>query len=669
MGLFYPALQRATNANGAPKANYKWYFYLEGTTTPTPVYSDPDLATSLGGNITSNAAGLFNSGNGIYLDEAIATRAVLKDDLAATLQDIPNANLLSGSSSQYVANRTELAALNPESVPAVYLYEAGREGWFVWSGSNLSASVSADIGEGIYVAADTSPTGSGGAYVRQVPPSAPWRAEWFGLPTGSSDKLIVQSIEALRTDGRDVHFPAGTFLFSDIRVNKPGHWKGVGKATVFQNNSGGSPANTFGIATSGGTRISHARFTGLYDVGNADARFSINVSPRINVVTTPETLEDFEFDHLFFDNCDTGIRVSYGGTGPLNDVGGTTWWTPKRAWIHDCVFEDVLYQPIIPEGHDILIERCRFKLSVKPGTGYRPFSHSLRILGCNRVTIRNNEFECPYDYPFISTQLSAVDNGLSNVGIRAARNITIENNRFNGGYFLIYQGGDLLSIKNNWFWNDPESTTNVPPALFTFAYQQGQPIYMGNVEIHDNTGYGYPLQVLSDNHSADKISYKRNDIYGNLKTGAANDAVPIRIVVNDGLKNQDGVTQILMPCFLDIEGNGIYSNPSMIGSFIHIVGHTTGLNLRIAGNRTSERQGALTALVSCVPLGGVDFQISLSFGTAFGAWLTVSGATDLSDNAVGDNVAMPTGYYAAAMAASKFRDEQYLSTVYPATFS
>lgn len=92
MGLFYPALQRATNANGAPKANYKWYFYLEGTTTPTQVYSDADLGTSLGGNITSNAAGLFNSGNGIYLSEAINTRAVLKDDLGNTLQDIPFAN-------------------------------------------------------------------------------------------------------------------------------------------------------------------------------------------------------------------------------------------------------------------------------------------------------------------------------------------------------------------------------------------------------------------------------------------------------------------------------------------------------------------------------------------------------------------------------------------------
>lgn len=92
MGLFYPALQRATNANGAPKANYKWYFYLQGTTTPTPVYSDPTAVTSLGSNITSNASGLFNSGNGVYLDEAVATRAVLKDDVGATLQDIPLAN-------------------------------------------------------------------------------------------------------------------------------------------------------------------------------------------------------------------------------------------------------------------------------------------------------------------------------------------------------------------------------------------------------------------------------------------------------------------------------------------------------------------------------------------------------------------------------------------------
>lgn len=572
---------------------------------------------------------------------------------------------------QVVSTIVALAALTgPANGASAQVLESGKAGVFVYSSSNLSSSVTADPAKGLYVPPDAAPTGASGAWVRVVHPSAPFRAEWWGLPTGGSDTTIVKSIEALREDGRDVHFGAGTFLFSDIRVNKPGHWKGVGKATVISHN-GANPTsyNTFGIATSGGTRISHMRFTGIHDNDNADAQFHINVSPRVNVVTTPEALEDFEFDHLFFDDSDTGIRVSFGGTGTANDVPGTTWWTPKRVWIHDCVFEDVLYQPILPEGHDIVVERCRFKLTSKPGGGYRPFGYFMRILGCNRLTVRDNYFECPYDYPMISTQMAAVDNGLSNVAIRAPRHVRIENNRFNGGFFILYHSGDQLSIKNNWFYNNPTTTTDTPPALFYLAFQQGQPIYLSNIEIHDNTGYGYPVQMLIENHSADKISYKRNEIYGNLKTGAAFDVVPIKVSVNSGVFNQDGVTQIKPPMMLDIEGNGIYSNPSMIGSFIQVVGHTTGLHVRLAGNRTSERQGSGTTLISGSALSGTDFQISLGFGTAFDAWVTVSGATDLSDNAVGDNIAMPTGYYAAALAASKFRDEQYLSTVYPATFA
>lgn len=669
MSLFWGSLIQATDNNGNPVSGAKWHFYLTGGLTTTPVYSDADLSTSLGVTVTADAAGNFVP---IYLDDAVTYRAILKTSAGATLRGM-DIDPVSGSggatagSFSVVANKTDLAALEAEAGD-VALVTSDDGGMFEYTASNISANVTIDAAKGIYVAPASASTGASGGWVRIINETEPYRAEWWGLPTGGDDKTIVKSIESLREDGRDVHFGAGTFLFSDIRVNKPGHWKGVGKATIFQNNGSGT-FNTFGIATSGGTRISHARFIGLDDADNADSQFSINVSPRTNVVTTPETLEDFEFDNLWFDDCDTGIRVSFGGTGTTNDVPGTTWWTPKKVWIHDCVFDDVLYQCITPEGHDIVVERCKFKLSVKPGGGYRPFSYFLRVLGCNRVTIRDNYFECPYDYPAISTQLAAVDNGLSNVAIRAPRNVTIDNNRFVGGYLLIYQGVDRLAIKNNWFYNNPTTTADTPPALFYLAFQQGQPIYLGNVEIHDNTGYGYPVQMIIENHSADKISYKRNEIYGNLKTGAAFDIVPIKVTVNSGVTNQDGVTQIKPPMLLDIEGNGIYSNPSMIGSFVQIVGHTTGLHVRLAGNRTSERQAAGTSLISGSSLSGTDFQISLGFGTAFDAWVTVSGATDLSDNAVGDNIAMPTGYYASALASSKFRDEQYLSTVYPATFA
>ncbi len=53
----------------------KWYFYLTGTTTAAPVYSDKTLGTSLGSVITADASGRFVN---IFLDPTVQYRAKLK---------------------------------------------------------------------------------------------------------------------------------------------------------------------------------------------------------------------------------------------------------------------------------------------------------------------------------------------------------------------------------------------------------------------------------------------------------------------------------------------------------------------------------------------------------------------------------------------------------------
>src|SRR5206468_8920481 len=60
-----------------------------------------------------------------------------------------------GSSSSAAApavatTRTELSALSARQFPAL-LVEPGREGLFVWDSSNLSALVTADTAQGLYV--------------------------------------------------------------------------------------------------------------------------------------------------------------------------------------------------------------------------------------------------------------------------------------------------------------------------------------------------------------------------------------------------------------------------------------------------------------------------------------------------------------------------------------
>ena len=97
MSLFHEGQIPALDSNGRVIVGAKWYFYLTGTTTPTNVYSNSTLATSLGSNVTSTSGGRFVN---IYLDDSKVYRAVLKDALGATIRDIDPAN---GSESTNIA--------------------------------------------------------------------------------------------------------------------------------------------------------------------------------------------------------------------------------------------------------------------------------------------------------------------------------------------------------------------------------------------------------------------------------------------------------------------------------------------------------------------------------------------------------------------------------------
>jgi len=74
MGLFLPSLTQATDNNGNAVDGAEWAFYLTGTSTPTNVYSDGALTSSLGDTVTADGSGWFVP---IYLDDTITYRAVL----------------------------------------------------------------------------------------------------------------------------------------------------------------------------------------------------------------------------------------------------------------------------------------------------------------------------------------------------------------------------------------------------------------------------------------------------------------------------------------------------------------------------------------------------------------------------------------------------------------
>jgi hypothetical protein len=105
-----------------------------------------------------------------------------------------------------VLSRTEMKAYD---VPAGYqfsLEEGGRNGKFVFDNSNLSAKVTIDTQEGVYVAPNSDPTGANGAFVRI---QSGIQGKWFGLLTDGTGATTNNTIlEAIKNYA--ISFPVGS---------------------------------------------------------------------------------------------------------------------------------------------------------------------------------------------------------------------------------------------------------------------------------------------------------------------------------------------------------------------------------------------------------------------------------------------------------------------------
>ncbi|MFL5384408.1 MAG: hypothetical protein ACJ8GN_17945 [Longimicrobiaceae bacterium] len=158
-----PSAMRATDSNNVPLSGAKLYFYQSGTLTSATVYSDPARTTAHASPVVADAAGLFAP---IYLNPSVTYRAILKNAAGVTIDDI-DPYLLSDVAA--VGTRTAMAAIPaPTNFQAVFLAESGREGMFVFSTANLSAAVTADPDQGVYVPPASTPSGASGAWVRKT---------------------------------------------------------------------------------------------------------------------------------------------------------------------------------------------------------------------------------------------------------------------------------------------------------------------------------------------------------------------------------------------------------------------------------------------------------------------------------------------------------------------
>ena len=112
-----------------------------------------------------------------------------------------------------VADRAELAAC-PAST-AAHLRERGREGLFVFDGSNLSAKVAADPQQGLYVAIASDPTGASGAWVRTSGIDSWKQARWFGVTSDGTTNDLAAINAAILTLSM---LGGGTLQFADGRT-------------------------------------------------------------------------------------------------------------------------------------------------------------------------------------------------------------------------------------------------------------------------------------------------------------------------------------------------------------------------------------------------------------------------------------------------------------------
>jgi hypothetical protein len=190
------------------------------------------------------------AGTGIDVDATDPENPIVALDPAADVRNYLDTG-------PYVANRAALAALDTTKDSVAILKEAGREGVFVWNGSNLSALVTIDTQQGIYVAPASAPTGASGAWVR-VHQASTYTASWFGVAGDGTNQTtalqaLIDFIPALATalslgNGGTVYI-SGNVVFTtldmsdsvDIHfVGTGGLNAGAGSACIWRSSSAAS---------------------------------------------------------------------------------------------------------------------------------------------------------------------------------------------------------------------------------------------------------------------------------------------------------------------------------------------------------------------------------------------------------------------------------------------
>jgi hypothetical protein len=256
-----------------------------------------------------------------------------------------------GASPAIAATRAELAGLADPQKPAL-MCEHGREGLFVWDGSNLSAKVAADSRQGLYVAPSSDASGSSGAWVRSF--SGPADFRWFGAladcsaaGSGTDNTPAFDAARAALVAARRgwLHIPkqAAAYRFAtapaqvtdQIKITGDGWSENPGNVSGslysgpaqyngtilcfdanvagfrfvgFTDNPSNAPANEFQSASG-----SIVRDLMLYSAGGTGAT-AHGIATYVNINVTNVRIQGFAGSGVFTDGDGSGSAKQYGNT-------------------------------------------------------------------------------------------------------------------------------------------------------------------------------------------------------------------------------------------------------------------------------------------------------------------------------------------------------------------
>jgi hypothetical protein len=277
---------------------------------------------ALANPLTSDGFGnfYFNAPQGLYdLRYVSGGKTVYQEDgvpvggysaaYRAIAQDVVNTTplVVTSSTGQSVSTRGALAGIvSPVNGQVAVLTEAGRQGRFKFSTANLSASVTADPYQGLYVAPSSATTGASGAWVRDVADNI-YHTEWWGMQAlGNNGHLGFTSMLALIPSGATIMLDPGDTIFgSTVRTPATksfildGYGPGVSRIKW---NLGRRPTHVI-IWASSASKIRNIRISGSptgYGAGNPSC---IIVTGKDTSTTVLTPVDDVEIYGCVFDNC------------------------------------------------------------------------------------------------------------------------------------------------------------------------------------------------------------------------------------------------------------------------------------------------------------------------------------------------------------------------------